>query len=130
MLWLDGLASTLSLTCAKLSILFLYLRLLTFQAPRVLCKAFIVFTAVTHLWIIISALTACVPLSSLWNSAAVHGTHQHVYCHPRAVFWLDFGLGVAANMLIFTLPIPLMFYVVVPKIKHVALFAMPLFGYG
>ncbi|KAL5614420.1 uncharacterized protein BROUX77_000257 [Berkeleyomyces rouxiae] len=127
MLWLDGLAHALCVSSAKFCILCTYLRLLTFPAPRVLCKLILGFLVVTHLWIVISIFTACVPLSSLWDLSPL-GVNAASYCHPKAVFWLNYGLHVGSDFLIFVLPIPLMFYVDVPLVQHIVLAAMPAVG--
>ncbi|KAL1901622.1 hypothetical protein Cpir12675_000312 [Ceratocystis pirilliformis] len=109
MLWLDGLAHILS--------------------PRVLCKLILGFLVLTHLWIVVSIFTTCVPLSSLWD-VSPFGVKAGVYCHPKAVFWLNYGLHVGTDFLIFALPIPLMFYVAVPLVQHIALFVMPIAGFA
>ncbi|KAL2889238.1 integral membrane protein [Ceratocystis lukuohia] len=99
------------------------------SSPRVLCKLILGFLVLTHLWIVVSIFTTCVPLSSLWD-VSPFGVKAGVYCHPKAVFWLNYGLHVGTDFLIFALPIPLMFYVAVPLVQHIALFAMPMAGFA
>jgi hypothetical protein len=112
----------ISLTLTKVSILCLYLRVLTYSyAPRatyVLLAVVIVY----NIWGFCMQMTNCIPLEKTWDPS-LHGS-----CHPEVFLWAVVGLHIATDFLIFFLPLPIFFIVTMPLQQKISLFI--LFGLG
>lgn len=94
-------ALTLSLT--KISILLLYIRILTY--PWVQKAAWIMLAVVitTSLWAIAVLMTACIPLQAFWDDSL---RTPDTYCHPISFYWAATGMHMGTDLLIFLLPLP------------------------
>jgi len=57
----------MSLWFTKISILLLYLRILTYSWAKMLTYIIIVITMTTSIFTLITVLTACIPLSAWWD---------------------------------------------------------------
>jgi hypothetical protein len=99
--WFTLLFYQLSLACSKISILLLYLRVLTYSwARRAAWVLFAIIVIYSTLYLI-STVTLCVPLEALWNPA-VKGS-----CHRSPTYmWLGIGFHIATDFLMFALPVP------------------------
>ena len=113
-----------ALTFVKISILFLYLRAFTYPFVLVASKVLLGIVIITHLWIIISVATTCIPLDALWNLAK----RSTAYCHPFSVWWSHTGINITTDLLIFALPLTVLRKMRVPKRQKTALHFV--FGLG
>ncbi|WYZ38235.1 hypothetical protein EsH8_III_000149 [Colletotrichum jinshuiense] len=93
---------SISLTLTKVSILLLYVRILTYDLVRRLGKTLLGIVVITHTWIIVSILTTCIPLHAAWDRDPLN---PPMYCHPINVFWGNACMHLATDFLIFLLPL-------------------------
>ncbi|OHW98284.1 integral membrane protein [Colletotrichum incanum] len=110
---------SISLTLTKISILLLYIRILTYDLVRLLGKILLGIVVVSHTWIIVSILTTCIPLSAAWNFDPLGPA---VYCHPISVFWGNACLHLVTDFLIFLLPLPVISSMRLPRRQKMGLY--------
>lgn len=111
----------LSLATTKISILILYLRILTYHHARWITWAILVLTIVYNIVGFAVQMTTCVPLQKLWEPN-LYGT-----CHSLALAWAFVGLHVSTDFIIFALPIPIVATIIMSprqKILLVVLFSL------
>ncbi|KAK4201993.1 hypothetical protein QBC40DRAFT_252502 [Triangularia verruculosa] len=101
--WYTILWYLLSLLLTKLSILLLYLRILSYQHARYYAYAILAIVLLTNgLWTLSTVVTACLPLAAFWDKTS----YPNAYCHPRN-FWLgNTGLHIGTDILLYVLPLP------------------------
>ncbi|KAK0666441.1 hypothetical protein QBC41DRAFT_230510 [Cercophora samala] len=101
--WYTILHYLLTLLLTKLSLLLLYLRLLTYHHARYYVHLILSIVLLTNgLWTLSTVVTACLPLAAFWDKAA----HPNAYCHPQS-FWLgNTGLHIGTDILLYILPLP------------------------
>ncbi|KAK0739394.1 hypothetical protein B0T21DRAFT_436214 [Apiosordaria backusii] len=101
--WYTILWYLLSLLLTKLSILLLYLRILSYQHARYYAYAILFIVLITNgLWTLSTVVTACLPLAAFWDRTS----YPNAYCHPRS-FWLgNTGLHIGTDILLYVLPLP------------------------
>ncbi|TDZ65226.1 hypothetical protein CTRI78_v003487 [Colletotrichum trifolii] len=115
-----NLLYTVSLALTKISILLLYIRILvTYDVVRLLGKILLIFTVISHFWIVASILTTCLPLSAAWT---LDPSSPPAYCHPPAVFWANACLHLSTNFLIFVLPLPVISSMRLPTRQKLGLY--------
>lgn len=107
-----------ALTFTKISILCLYLRALNYPAVRLATKILLGVVTASHLWIIISVCTTCIPLDAFWTPSKFATS----YCHPFSVYWSHSGLNIATDLLIFALPLTVLHKIRVPPRQKIALY--------
>jgi hypothetical protein len=105
------------LTSVKVSILCLYLRALRYDYVHTAAKILLATVIITHLWIIISIFTVCVPLDAFWNLAK----KKDAYCHKFAVYWSHAGINIVTDFLIFILPLTVLRKMRIPPKQKMAL---------
>lgn len=110
---------SVSITLTKISILLLYIRVLTYDLARLLAKILLAVVIVSHAWIIVSILTTCVPLQASWRWDPID---PPVYCHPPPVFWGNVCLHLATDFLIFLLPLPIISSMRLPRRQKTGLY--------
>ncbi|KAL2158839.1 hypothetical protein VTH06DRAFT_4031 [Thermothelomyces fergusii] len=120
--WIGTLCYNLSLCFTKLSILLLYLRVLTHDYIRKTTWAVMAIVAVYNAWGIGMYLTMCVPIAKVWK-AELEG-----YCHPTAVWWALTYLHIATDFLIFIIPTPVLVTMTVPLRRKIGLLIVFTFG--
>jgi hypothetical protein len=99
--WASLLFYQLSLTCSKVSILLLYLRVLTYSWARRAAWVLVAVVVIYNTLYFVSTLTLCIPIEALWNPA-VRGR-----CHTGPLYmWIAIGFHIATDFLIFALPLP------------------------
>lgn len=124
----ENLLYTLTLLFVKVSILCLYIRVLTYDYIRLAAKILLGIVLFSHAWIFAAILTTCVPLNAFWDHLARdQGTY---YCHPGSVFWSNFGLHVGTDFLIFLLPLPVIFRLRVVRRQKIGLCIVFLLAFG
>ncbi|GAB1317787.1 Rhodopsin domain-containing protein [Madurella fahalii] len=107
-----------ALTFTKISILCLYLRALNYPSVRLATKVLLGIVVASHLWIIISVCTTCIPLDAFWTPSKFATS----YCHPFSVYWSHSGLNIATDLLIFALPLTVLHKIRVPPRQKIALY--------
>lgn len=113
----------LSLAFTKVSILILYLRLLTSHYARWGVYVMLGIVVIYNIWGFISEMTICVPLSKLWDDRG-YGT-----CHPITFTYAVIGLHIATDFLIFFLPIPVFVNVKMTRAKKLTVLAVFTVGF-
>ncbi|KAK0750956.1 hypothetical protein B0T18DRAFT_59497 [Schizothecium vesticola] len=99
--WAALLFYQLSLTCSKISILLLYLRVLTYSWARRAAWVLVAVVVIYNTLYFVSTLTLCVPIEALWNRT-VRGS-----CHTGQVYmWTAIGFHIVTDFLMFALPLP------------------------
>lgn len=100
--WFTILWYMLSLFFTKISILLLYLRILSYQHARYAVYAILVIVIATNgLWTLITVVTACFPLQAFWDF-----TITNAYCRPGIYWYSNTGLHIATDILLYVLPLP------------------------
>lgn len=89
----------LSLLFTKLSILFLFLRVLTFEWIRWAVRVVLAVVVLSSIFIVGVVFTACVPLQAFWDRS-----RTPAYCHPISVWWAVTGILIATDVAIYLLP--------------------------
>jgi len=107
----------LSMTCTKLSILCLYIRVLTYDYVRLAAKTLLGVVLVSHAYILATLLTACIPLDAYWDLAK----RPAADCRGLPYFWSHAGLNIATDVLIFVLPLTVLHRVRSPRPQKIAL---------
>ncbi|KAL2152163.1 hypothetical protein VTH82DRAFT_5347 [Thermothelomyces myriococcoides] len=102
----------------KVSILCLYIRVLTYNSVRRAAKVLLVVVTITHAWIIASLFTGCIPLAGLWDKV----THEKRYCHPGSVYYSHSSINIATDFLIFLLPLTVLHRIHAPPKQKIALY--------
>ena len=106
-----------SLTFTKLSILCLYIRVLVYDYVRMAAKILLAIVLITHTYIIITMLTACIPLDAFWDV----DRRLVSYCHGMPVYWSHAGLNIVTDFLIFLLPLTVLHKIRSPRPQKIAL---------
>ncbi|OHF01852.1 hypothetical protein CORC01_02730 [Colletotrichum orchidophilum] len=112
---------SISITLTKVSILLLYIRVLTYDLVRLLGKTLLGIVILSHAWMIASILTTCVPLTSAWNYDPLN---PPIYCHPISVFWGNACVHFATDLLIFLLPLPVIYTMRLPRRQKTGLYVV------
>ncbi|KAK4238677.1 hypothetical protein C8A03DRAFT_14885 [Achaetomium macrosporum] len=123
--YFQTLCYNLSLCFTKLSILLLYLRVLTPENARKVTWATIGIVAIYNAWALAMYLTMCIPLHKMWEGPSVPG-----YCHPDSVWWALTYLHIVTDFMIFVIPVPVVVGMTLPtrqKAGLLVVFTMGLF---
>jgi len=73
---------------------------------------------ISHIYIIICLLTACIPLSAFWDFTPARA---NAYCHPMSIYWSHAGLNIVTDFLIFLLPLTVLHKIRSPRPQKIAL---------
>jgi hypothetical protein len=120
--WATLLFYQLSLACSKISILLLYLRVLTYNWARRAAWVLFAIIAIYSTLYFISTVTLCVPLEALWNPAVEGSCHR-----SPLIMWLAIGFHIVTDFLMFALPLPvivLMTMVLSQRLMLLLIFAL------
>lgn len=120
--WIQTLFYNLSILFTKLSILVLYLRVLTHEWVRKVTWAVIAIVVIYNAWGIAMYLTMCIPIARMWDPS-VPGT-----CHPWSVWWALTYLHIATDFMIFLVPIPVVVGMLSPWRTKIGLLAVFVVG--
>ncbi|KAI3323480.1 hypothetical protein HD806DRAFT_496829 [Xylariaceae sp. AK1471] len=114
-----------ALAFVKVSILCLYIRAFNYDYVRRAAKILLVIVVITHLWIILSLFTVCVPLEAFWDRTK----RPTAYCHPFSVYWSHAGINISTDFLIFALPLTVLHKVHAPRGQKIALYLVFLLAF-
>ncbi|KAK0657801.1 hypothetical protein B0T16DRAFT_318383 [Cercophora newfieldiana] len=123
--WYGVLTYHLSLFCSKLAILFLYIHIFAFKWARVAGQVLLVIVVIGNIFMIVTTLTACIPLRAYWD---MFMPRDGVYCHPQSFWWANTGMHMVQDVLIFLLPMPVVWGITLPLRQKIMLFLV--FGCG
>ncbi|KAK3693354.1 hypothetical protein B0T22DRAFT_496179 [Podospora appendiculata] len=121
--WYGVLFYAVTLCFSKVSILLLYIYLFTFKWARLAGQILLGIVLVSHAYMVATTFTACIPLQSYWDF-----TIPKQYCHAQAVWWSNTGLHMTTDYLIFLLPMPVVWSIMLPRRQKFILFGV--FGLG
>jgi len=121
-----GIIYALTLTLVKLSILCLYIRVLTYEYARLAAKIVLGIVIVSHLWIILALCTICVPIDAFWDLSK----RPTAYCHSMNVFWSHAGINIVTDFMIFVLPLTVLHRLRIPRRQKIALYLVFLVAFG
>ncbi|KAK3902256.1 hypothetical protein C8A05DRAFT_34062 [Staphylotrichum tortipilum] len=114
-----------SLAFTKISILVLYLRILTYHYARWFTWSILVLTVVYNLVAFAIQVTTCIPLKKLWEPG------DYGKCHSITLAWALISLHVGTDFLVFALPTPIIVTMTMPlrqKLLLIALFSLGFFA--
>ena len=109
-----------------MSILCLYLRALNYNSVRVAARIILVIVVITHVWIIASLATVCIPISAFWDMEKAKTS----YCHPFSVYWSHAGINILTDFMICALPLLVLHKLKVSRRQKVALYLVFLLAFG
>ncbi|KAL2270786.1 hypothetical protein VTJ83DRAFT_157 [Remersonia thermophila] len=115
-----------ALVLVKISVLCLYVRVLTYHYVRLAAKIMLGVVGISHAWIIATMLTTCVPIEAVWDV----GKKETAYCHPGNVWWSHAGINIATDFLISILPLTVLHKLHIPPRQKVALYLVFLLGFS
>lgn len=95
----------------KLSVLLLYLRILSSAYLHRTCYIAIGVTGLLGAWSFASNIAVCVPPAAWWDRES----HPNAWCWPLSKAWSDVGIHVLTELIALALPLP-----------YVSLLSMPL----
>ncbi|KAK3342011.1 hypothetical protein B0T25DRAFT_357033 [Lasiosphaeria hispida] len=105
----------LSLFMTKISILIMFLRVLTHDYIRKATYATLGIVVVYNVWAFGMYFTMCVPIQRMWDRS-IPG-----YCHPLDVWWALTYLHIVTDFMIFCLPIPVVATMTIPTRQKASL---------
>ncbi|KAK3498076.1 uncharacterized protein B0T23DRAFT_100879 [Neurospora hispaniola] len=121
--WYSLVFYTLCLYFSKASILLLYIHLFNFRWARLGGQILLSIVTISHVYMLAVCFVATIPLNSYWDS-----TIQRQWTAPQSMWWSSTGLHMATDFLIFLLPLPVVWSVMLPKRQKIALSVV--FGFG
>jgi hypothetical protein len=116
--YVKTLCYNMSLCFTKISILLLYLRVLTHDYIRKVTWGSLAIVVIYNAWGLAMYLTTCVPLAKMWNKS-IEG-----YCHPISVWWALTYLHIITDFMIFIIPIPVVVTMTIPMRQKIGLMAV------
>lgn len=123
--WYAILWYMLSLLFTKISVLLLYIRILSYQHARYAVYAIMAVVIFTNgLWTLSTVVTACVPIQAFWNRIAF----PDAYCHPSSFWFANTGMHIGTDILLYILPLPVIINLQVKIQAKMVLYSM--FGLG
>lgn len=123
--WYTILWYMLSLLLTKISILLLYIRILSYQHARYAVYAILAIVIVANgLWTFITVMTACVPLHAFWDRT-IPGSQ----CRPLVYWYANTGLHIATDVLLYVLPLPVIVNLQVKLRQKVVLYGVFALGF-
>lgn len=112
-----------SLTCTKISMLLLYLRLFPTTRYRIIVITSLVVIPILGLWMILSSVLFCIPVADFWSPRSLNR------CLPKAPVWfLNAALQIVTDLWIVILPMPMWAVLHLPRRQKIAV--VVLFGLG
>ena len=117
------LCYNLSLCFTKISILLLYLRVLTHGYIRKVTWVAMGIVVIYSAWGLGMYLSMCIPLHKMWDPS-VSGS-----CHPLSVWWALTYLHIITDFVIFAIPIPVVVTLMVPVRQKAGLLVVFTLGF-
>ncbi|KAK3356750.1 hypothetical protein B0T25DRAFT_138716 [Lasiosphaeria hispida] len=112
--WCTLLTYNLTLALTKISISSFYLTIFTLHWERRASIIVLVIVVIASLWSITAVATAAIPLQALWNI-----NMKATYMQSDRAWWSLAGLNIGTDLVIFTLPIPIVARLSLPPRQNV-----------
>ncbi|KAM7216432.1 hypothetical protein V8F06_008145 [Rhypophila decipiens] len=126
--WYTILWYMLALLFTKISILLLYIRILSYQHARYAVYAIMgIVIFANGIWTLATVVTACVPLRAFWDRSALQGQGT-VYCHSLQIWFANTGLHIGTDVLLYVLPLPVIVNLRIRARQKIFLYSI--FGLG
>ncbi|KAL1874936.1 hypothetical protein VTK73DRAFT_10362 [Phialemonium thermophilum] len=114
-----------SLVAVKLSILFLYLRILSQCSTHRVCYVAIAVVGVLGLWSLLSSVLMCIPVSANWDLVA----REHARCFSGPAKWgSDIAIHIFTELVVLVLPVRFVYSLTMPALHKVGLYGLFAFG--
>ncbi|KAL1837084.1 hypothetical protein VTJ49DRAFT_4312 [Mycothermus thermophilus] len=114
-----------ALVLVKISVLCLYVRVLTYPYVRLAAKIMLGVVGISHAWIIATMLTSCVPIEALWDLEK----KKTAYCHSGDVWFSHSGINITTDFLISILPLTVLHKLHIPRRQKIALYLVFFLGF-
>ncbi|KAK4209447.1 hypothetical protein QBC37DRAFT_256783, partial [Rhypophila decipiens] len=121
--WMGVLFYLLTLCFSKVSILLLYIHIFAFKWARTAGQILLGIVIVSHIYMLIITCTMCIPLQSYWDWDV-----EKKYCHGQRIWWGNTGMHMVTDFLIFLIPMPVVWSIMLPRKQKIMLFGV--FGLG
>lgn len=102
----------------KIAILILYLRLATSKVLRTLIWGVMAFVALTSLSCVIATIFQCTPISKAWEQPVTDKGHC---IQVNALFYANAGLDIFQDLVIYVLPMKMLYSIQIPRRQKYAL---------
>lgn len=113
----------ISLTLAKLSVLFQYLRIFTTPNVKRICYAQMVIIIIYGLWTVLSSIFVCSPIASFWD-VTIKGK-----CLPKGPIWFtNAGINIVTDIMIVLIPAPLIRRLQLSRRQKIGLYMVFMIG--
>ncbi|KAK4118812.1 hypothetical protein N657DRAFT_582933 [Parathielavia appendiculata] len=112
--WFQGVFYYLSFWFTKMSILLLYLRVLTHDYIRKATWAVIAIVVVYNVYTFAMHVTMCIPLAKNWDPSITGGYCHAETGHGQQIFWAVIYLHIITDFMIFAIPIPVVAAMTIP----------------
>ncbi|KAK3685183.1 hypothetical protein B0T22DRAFT_212693 [Podospora appendiculata] len=123
--WYTILWYMMALLFTKISILLLYIRILSYQHARYAAYAIMVIVILTNgLWTFVTVMTACMPLQAFWDF-----TTPNAWCRPVSYWYANTGLHIATDILLYVLPLPVIINLQIKARQKIFLYSIFALGF-
>ncbi len=112
----------MSLACTKVSILFLYMRVMVHGTQRIAIYVVLGIVMICNIWVFIASFIQCIPLQALWDPE-VKGS-----CLGLASTMGNSVMHIITDFIVFALPIPTLAKLKINKKQKIGL--MMVFSLG
>jgi len=114
----------LSLTCIKLSIIQLYLRVFAGRTSRRICQALFAIMVAYGLEATILGIFSCTPIAFFWNSKIKGGT-----CVDKTtVYYANAGISIVTDLALLFIPVVFLWNLAIPKLQKALIMLIVAFG--
>ncbi|KAK0652592.1 hypothetical protein B0T16DRAFT_322483 [Cercophora newfieldiana] len=118
--WYTILWYMLSLLFTKISILLLYIRILSYQHARYAVYVILAIVILANgIWTLATVVTACLPLNAFWDRTIVDA-----WCRPLVWWYANTGLHIATDVLLYVLPLPVIVNLQIKLRQKIVLYAV------
>lgn len=117
----------LSLLFSKLSILMLYLRVLTYSGARYIVMVVIAFVVGYNIWGMYALATQCTPAAAAWDIRVA--AEPGVRCRGNDHLWTVVSLHISSDFIIFSIPLPIVWRLRMPLRRKVGLLGVFALGF-
>ena len=114
----------MTLVLTKISILLLYIRILTFQHACYAAYAIMALVVISNIWTFYTIVTACIPVEAFWDP-----TIEGAYCRSLSYWWANTGMHMVSDFLIFLLPLPIIFNLKAPLRRKLIMYSVFALGF-
>ncbi|QSZ33527.1 hypothetical protein DSL72_005095 [Monilinia vaccinii-corymbosi] len=102
----------------KVAVLILYLRLATSKTLRMLIWGVMAFVILTSFSCVVATIFQCTPISKAWENPP---TNVGSCIQVTALFYANAGLDIFQDLIIYLLPMRMLYYIQIPKRQRYAL---------